>query len=303
MKINKVEAPTNDYMNGFRASYFLYILKGVSDLNIPLVRNKDLNSISGNYREKSYFLLDFYYDDKKQRVWYDWSDFQRFVFPEVLVNNTNDLYFKVECNDGHMQRYKIKPIGHGVTDIDIYFNNLEKNRKLVENTNVDILGLFRATSPNPGLKSERINACEKIIDLPYNTIIGVDKCSFRPEPSLRLQKNIKMSYNDFLKQTAQSKINLLLPGIGELTWRISETLGIGACGLMPKLTTVLPGNPENCWIEVKRDYSDLLEKIDYYLTHEEERKTIAKNGLKYFEEWLSPQAQVKNIIREIKNVS
>ena len=62
-----------------------------------------------------------------------------------------------------------------------------------------------------------------------------------------------------------------------------------------------PGNPQNCWGEVKRDLSDLVEKIDYYLANDEARNEIAKNGKEYYENYLSPAAQARyvlNIARE-----
>lgn len=55
------------------------------------------------------------------------------------------------------------------------------------------------------------------------------------------------------------------------------------------------------WPEIKRDLSDLTEKIGYYLANEEARNEIAKNGMNYYKDYLSPVAQAKyllNIARE-----
>ena len=57
-----------------------------------------------------------------------------------------------------------------------------------------------------------------------------------------------------------------------------------------------PGNPQNCWGEVKRDLSDLAEKIDYYLINDEARNEIAKNGMEYYEKFLSPVAQASYLL-------
>ena len=37
-------------------------------------------------------------------------------------------------------------------------------------------------------------------------------------------------------------------------------------------------------MEVERDFSDLVEKTEYYLNHKEEAERIAKNGVKTFRE-------------------
>lgn len=42
--------------------------------------------------------------------------------------------------------------------------------------------------------------------------------------------------------------------------------------------------PQQNLVEVERDFSDLVEKIEYYLTHTEEAERVAKNSVKTFRE-------------------
>ncbi|RLG15790.1 hypothetical protein DRN69_02455 [Candidatus Pacearchaeota archaeon] len=294
----KVIYPTTEIMKGYFLAYYSYLLKGFKDLGCSIEYDKKLNTESINKGFFHILAIDIYLNNKKYRIYYDWSDFQLGFKREIRLN---EFYFKVECNLGHIYRYGIYPIGHGVTYCDEYFNNLEMLRELRKKKNYKYNIMFkgRATSPCMGKESERIKVIKILEKHPeFNSSLLVLYYTVN-RPNYKPVKN-KTDYLQFLKEVAHSKINLLLPGVGEFTWRISETLGIGACGLMPKLSSILPGNPKNCWIEVERDYSDLVSKIDYYLKHDEEREIIAKNGLKYFEEWLSPKAQASYILRVLE---
>jgi len=294
----KVIFPTDDYINSHRPTYFQYLLSGFKNLkNIQVFQDINLNKKSFNTHTKKIYAIDIYLDNKKMRVWYDWSDFQRFVYPELIQEN--DLYFKVECTQGYIERFNIYPIGQGVTEVDKFTKNLNKLREL-NNYEHDITGIFRATSPKPNIKSIRIKCCEILDSIPCKKMLILKECQHRPLPPEKFNHINYYNYLQFLQITKKSKINLLMPGMGELTWRVSETFGMGCCGVMPKITTVLPGKPQNCWIEVKRDLSDLKEKVVYYLNHEEERKQIEKNALNYYESWLSPKAQALNILNTTK---
>jgi hypothetical protein len=42
--------------------------------------------------------------------------------------------------------------------------------------------------------------------------------------------------------------------------------------------------PQQNLVEVERDFSDLVEKMEYYLTHTEDAERVAKNSVKTFRE-------------------
>ena len=45
-----------------------------------------------------------------------------------------------------------------------------------------------------------------------------------------------------------------------------------------------PSGPQQNYVEVERDFSDLVEKMEYYLNHTKEAERIAKNSVRTFRE-------------------
>lgn len=112
----------------------------------------------------------------------------------------------------------------------------------------------------------------------------------------------RFSYEDHLFAQATTKLNLALAGGFALPWtsfRHVELWGMGAAMLTVKPDCVIPGNPENCWIEFKRDMSDFTEKVNLFLRDDELREQIAANGRKYFDEWLTPEKHAQYFIDKI----
>ena len=74
---------------------------------------------------------------------------------------------------------------------------------------------------------------------------------------------------------------------------------MGVCCLSIKPNCVWVGNPQNCWIEVERDLSDMEEKINYYLAHDDERLQIAANGRAYYDAYVAPEAMARYVIAQV----
>ena len=73
-------------------------------------------------------------------------------------------------------------------------------------------------------------------------------------------------------------------------------MGMGCACIRPEPEHQSPGDSSICFIAFKQDMSDFEEKIDYYLIHDREREDIAKAGQRYYDEYLSPEAQAKYIL-------
>lgn len=236
--------------------------------------------------------IDIIIDGKTTRVWYDFNDFGERFHPAII--RPGDLYFKVECQEQHL-KYGMRSIGH-LAGLPKEFLPLQAELKTETEYARDVFFNGRITS------GDRIAASAIIAaDTGIDSMLMLQPFHGRLAPPAHLAGAV-LEYRKFLTEIKRSRINLMLPGLGELTLRITPTLGLGACGLMPKLKTIMPSDHAGCWIEVERDYSDLLDKIHYYLDHENERLEIAANGLRYYEEWLSPESQARHIIRAVKEM-
>lgn len=228
---------------------------------------------------------------KKQRIWYDVSDFVKHYYEEVMGGN--DLYFKIQLRKKDQHYPRIYPIGQ----ITCRLNFPQELRKLrvirqKQNFTYDVIGLFRDT--DHGLRTK---AVEIVKSKEWKSLVGMAYFRNRP-PIPKKISHKKLNYEEHLKLQCGSKICLDLPGVGgDWTWRSIEILGMGCFCLKAKSDQVLLEDHEKCWGEVNPDLSDLAEKIDYYLNNEIEREQIEKNGLRYYEKYLSPEAQARYLLK------
>lgn len=72
----------------------------------------------------------------------------------------------------------------------------------------------------------------------------------------------------------------------------SVTVAHKLAWILPYEYLMVPDGPKQNFIEVKRDFSDLKEKMDYFITHPEEAQRIANNSVATFRDrYLTPAAE------------
>jgi hypothetical protein len=147
---------------------------------------------------------------------------------------------------------------------------------------------------------ERIKVVETLLESDYNFFGGLrEKRSELPDKL----KAKRLNKKDYIRTIRNTKINLALEGCGEFTYRHLELWW--ACAFMissPSINELeLPMDVEDGvhYITYESE-DDLLEKIDYYLEHPEERKQIALNGRKAFEEGYDFEKHGEYITRQLK---
>lgn len=111
----------------------------------------------------------------------------------------------------------------------------------------------------------------------------------------------KVSYKNSLFEVARSKVCLDMPGMGPLCFRLIDYLAVGACVIAypHQARFPVPLTPGKEIIYCKEDLSDLNELCEYYITHEEERETIARNARAYFDRHLSRRALASYYVNTI----
>ena len=162
----------------------------------------------------------------------------------------------------------------------------------------DILAIFKEYN-----KLNRRQCVEMILEQPWNSCACVFNYK-RLFPTVG-SKGIsgRFPYEEYLGYQAQSKICISIQGRGYRCFRDTEVLGFGGCLLVLEPEGYIDFPHEYpCWITVKKDFSDFVEKVDYFLSHDKEREEMALHGLEYYEKYLSPAAVVNSTINQCKEL-
>jgi len=124
-----------------------------------------------------------------------------------------------------------------------------------------------------------------------------------------IKKSNRISFDEYMKIIAASKIVWCPPGGRPKTHREIEAMCCEVAVLMPEQHILEPETlePDVHYICVKPDYSDAIQKCQYYLDHEDKRKEIAHNGRMWYERNASDYARSKyihdNCIKIIRKIS
>ena len=275
-----------------RAGWYQYLLRGFKEVADKVIQTEKLLKDCFFIMGKMIIPIDIY----SRRIWYDYCDFSP-VYPYIM--NANDLYFKVQYYDDVVKEtVNMFPIGLG-SSRSSYFKDLTVRRKLKyqKKYDYDITGVFRTTNYDTRKKAVEIIRSRK----DWKSLAWLEQTSNRPKVPKELLST-GLSYTEHLMKQCKSKLCLAIHGVGNrfgINGRITEILGTGNCLILPELEARMPSSLEGSAIILKRDLSDMEEKVDYYLSHDEERESIARSGLEYYEKWLSPKAMVNNILNKL----
>jgi len=117
-------------------------------------------------------------------------------------------------------------------------------------------------------------------------------------------KQRRLKLDEYKSAIKSSRMNLALDGWGQFTLRHLEIWCLGGfCLSTPSIRDVtLPfANPqEGIHYVAFGDLDDMVDKIKHYLTHDEERETIAKAGRAFFEQIYDPIRHGKEIKKELQ---
>jgi len=274
-----------------------YIHHGFEALGIPIESSVRLQRdadervwpVEGVRGVTSFELV---YEEKVQRIWYDIGCFSRHHGYEKLMNE-HDLYFKIRMDARHIKYPRMFPIANRVTRPERFFPIMPQLRKASRNEKYvyDILAILRMTEYV--IRSEAIRL---VLKHGWKTEAWLTPHKRRPAPTVPL-RGFKFDYEDCLMKQAHTKIGLALPGIGDMTFRQMEIMAMGRPCLITTPTTITIAEGKDCWIECKRDMSDFVEIVTYYLEHEEEREVIGRNGQAYWEKYYSPKGQAEYVLK------
>jgi hypothetical protein len=125
-----------------------------------------------------------------------------------------------------------------------------------------------------------------------NIYIGID--TDLPADIDKLKKN-KIGYQEYLKKIAKSKIAFSIRGFGRDTVRAWEVCYYETCMFycQPGIEIPYDFKAGRHAVHFKDDFSDLKQKIDYYLSHDDERVAIAKAGKEHLLKYHTNKARAE----------
>lgn len=167
----------------------------------------------------------------------------------------------------------------------------------------DIIGLFANND-----KGLRIQACRILKELKgkaWKIRVSMNKDRKGRQPIPRDLFSGRLSRAEHYQALAASNLSLCLPGGMHSPWtsyRHVESWSLG----VPVLTIPIPenyevlGREDKCWIEMKPDLSDMIEKIEYCLANPAIAEAIGWAGKEHFIKWHTPEAHARYIMSTLE---
>ena len=109
-------------------------------------------------------------------------------------------------------------------------------------------------------------------------------------------------YSRYLREIAQSKICIDLPGNGPFCFRLIEYLAVGACIISPPHQAIFsPKLEDGIHIKYcKADLSDLVDICNYYLKNDTARLKLSNGAKDFFDKYLSKDKIAEYYLQNIK---
>ena len=254
----------------------------------------------------------------------DWSDVgEMYGRYEGALPQDCKVYFKREKSLDLQWEDNVHPIPFSAEER--YFTGGKNFNDIWGNKNIDVSCLFRDDVYLEGgdLKRSTVkgivkNHCDVMDNIKH--IIGNVKDTIDIEPSYELEKQIngidissrKYKYEDIIGKPRRhhktyydillrTKINIEgLPGQNAFyTGRMMESLAAGCCYFYPKphYNVDFPnGLVDGKDFIIYHSSDELIEKIEYYLSHEDEMRTIAENGFNKLLKYHTSEVRAKEFI-------
>lgn len=140
----------------------------------------------------------------------------------------------------------------------------------------------------------------RVLEEGFSTIGGLQPNPKTPQKLPVELEGPRIKRKDYRDALCRAKVNLALDGIGEYTFRHQEILYLGGFLMSgPSIRDVELPMPlvEGVHYVAFDDLDDMVEKIRYYLDHEDERLKIAAAGKELFSEYYDPISHGQQLLR------
>lgn len=182
-------------------------------------------------------------------------------------SRNSDLYFKMQYDADGYSASNVVPGGYVADGKRLYYQ-LRSLRRLRDRRSyvADVTGRF-------GLRHAR-EIREAATEILKNQTGFTFEGGMKP-----------LSYADFLREAARSRIVIDMPGLGPFCFRLVNYMAIGSCIIAYPHAALMhvPLVDRKHIVFCRPDMSDLVELCEYYLGQDEEREAIARNAREYFD--------------------
>ncbi len=280
----------------------LYLLEGFRRLGIEVVKTNRLvmqYDPPKNPRGLYVYPIGMVFGEKRPIAFLDINTVPRMFFGKFearAASHKNSFYFKTHLHRLDRHRAIVAPNSPSIPDAFLAF--LDGLRKKKDRKEYLRDFFFIGWHDDRGLRMQCVRTARR---QPWKVLAGLMPFKHHTTVPESLQLS-RMAYLDHLQFQCSSKLSLALPGGRALpycSFRHVELWGMGCAMLTVSPDAVLPGDPKECWIEFRRDMSDFVKVVNYYLRHNEERERIALRGREYFDKYLTPEANARWIIDRV----
>ena len=285
-------------------------LMGECDLIVIYDNNKEIST--AHFHNKDGLRIDLHeyalQHHKDKVVMIDVSDFHIMEYGAYAGGHPNyfKTYFKREKNLDDKYPDNVEPLPFSAERR--YFASGKDFNKMWDNKDLNLSCLFRYSGHSHG-PTGREEIKKAINEKYYDNPKCVTKNVFGRSYDDGIDKEIEgkeigeavRHHHKYFDVISKSKINIEgLPGnTAFYTGRMMESLANGCCYFYP--TPIYNVDFPNGLIDgedfiIYNDENDLINKIEYYLSHEEEMRTIAGNGFNKLIKYHTSEVRAKEFI-------
>jgi len=271
----------------------------IKNILIPGIENNPKTTLVDDIDECDYIILDFRHLIINYKI----------IYPhKTIIVDYRDLSYEVskcECllyfkrsvvNKQHMKfcnfNRKIHPISYCLRKETMSFVNIFENKR-----KFDISCMI---NPNNQMFNNRKNLAFKIKNSINNNNVFVG------EKGNSGQIGRTSIQNEYFKHMLDSKIVVTCnPDQWEGDYRLFEALACGCLVFVDNMLTPFKNKFTDginiCYYD-NNDLNKLIERINYYLEHDDERLQIAKNGYEFTRKYHKPSNRIDEILEEINKL-
>jgi Glycosyl transferases group 1 len=233
-------------------------------------------------------LFDVDVEGDRRRIAFDYNDYfdvKADAAAESLV------YFKVNCLAEGYPQANVVPGGYMPANLGYYrqLPRLRARRRLCRNHPYDVYARLGLRFPS----EIRVKAMDILTSRSdFRFVGGLHRYEGGPD---------KMPYPKYLVEVTRAKVCVDMPNGGDLTMRLMDCLGIGACVVRPRMKVRMPVplvHGEHI-VFCERDLSDLGDTCARLVHDRAERERIARGARDYFDRYLERRQLAAYYLHEI----